>query len=632
MAIRNIKIQILVLFMAIASSCKNDFLDVVPDNVATIDNAFTNRNEAEKYLFTCYSYLPNESDIYANPAFLAGDELWTYWPITSLSRLPVDPQQIARGNQNIVDPLLNYWDGTRSGRPLFRALRDCNIFLDNVDKVADLDPVMKARWIGEVQFLKAYYHFYLLRMYGPIPIIDKNLPISASTEEVRVKREPVDKVADYIVTLLDTAASNLPLKIINRSSELGHITKPIALSLKAKVLVMAASPLFNGNTDYTQMKNADGTALFNAQYDVQKWVKAANACKEAITQCESAGISLYEFNSNLVNIPDTLKREMSIRNSIAERWNSEVIWGYSSASLAGIQLQAMPRLDAAKSTNESTLGQLAPTLKMAELFYTKNGVPINEDKEWNYAERYSLKRAEGNDKNYIQNAYTTAYLHFNREPRFYADLAFDGSVWYMQNGTWTIKAKSGQAQSRKSAFGYSATGYFTKKLVNWKFVIQDGQAYSTETYPWPMIRLSDLYLLYAEALNESDKPYAEALEYVNKVRNRAGLQSVEASWTNFSTNPTKFTTKEGLREIIHRERLIELAFEGQRFWDLRRWKETATLNSAVNGWDIDQADEAAYYRPKLLFSQKFTAPRDYFWPVKENNIIVNPNLVQNPGW
>ena len=189
------KLSTIILFFTVfIAACKKDYLDIVPDNVATIDNAFTNRNEAEKYLFTCYSYLPQESSIYENPAMLAGDEYWTYWPITNLSRLPVDPQLIARGGQGKVDPKLNYWDGYVSGKPLFRAIRDCNIFLENVNKVIDLDPAMKQRWIAEVQFLKAYYHFYLLRMYGPVPIMDKNLPIDASTEEVRVKRQHAESV------------------------------------------------------------------------------------------------------------------------------------------------------------------------------------------------------------------------------------------------------------------------------------------------------------------------------------------------------------------------------------------------------------------------------------------------------
>lgn len=631
---KNIKILSTLFLLALITACKKDYLDVVPDNVATISNAFTNRNEAEKFLFTCYSYLPQESNIYENPAFLAGDEFWTYWPITSLSRLPTDPPNIARGNQTVVDPLMNYWDGYRSGKPLYKALRDCNIFLDHVEDVPDLDPYMKSRWMGEVLFLKAYYHFYLLRMYGPIPIIDKNLPITASTEEVRVKRQPVDKVVDYIASLLDSAANNLPLTIQNQTTELGHITKPIALSIKARLLVLAASPLFNGNTDFANLKNADGTLLFSATKDPQKWVKAAAACKAAIDVCDLAKNKLYVFNSTLVNVTDTIKREMSIRNSVCEKWNTEVIWGFTNGSFSNIQLQAMPRLDPAFPGNEITLGQLAPTMKIAELFYSDNGVPISEDKNWDFANKYNLRTAVAKEKNYIQTGYTTAGLHFNREPRFYANIAFDGSQWYMQNKTWKVQAKSGQAQSQKAAFGYSITGYYPKKLVNWKFIIQTGLGYTTEVYPWPIMRLADLYLMYAEASNEVNGPGADSYFYINKVRERAGLKSVEESWTANSTNPTKYTTQAGLRQIIHQERLIELAFEGSRFWDLRRWKEASDnlQNSPVYGWDINQTDAATYYRRKLLYIQKFTAPRDYLWPISESNTVVNPNLVQNLGW
>ncbi|MEJ2881418.1 RagB/SusD family nutrient uptake outer membrane protein [Pedobacter sp. GR22-6] len=617
----------------LASSCKRDYLDIVPDNIATIDNAFTNRIEAEKYLFTCYSYLPQESYIYENPGMLASDEFWTYWPITPLSRLPENPQMIARGNQSLVEPLLNYWDGAQGGKALYKALRDCNIFLEHVNEVPDLDPSQKAIWTGEVEFLKAYYHFYLLRMYGPIPIIDKNLPITASTEEVRVKREPIDKVVSYITELMDTAAAKLPNLIQNRSSELGHITRPIALSIKARVLVMAASPLFNGNADYAGLKNSDGTVLFNPTYSKEKWSNAAQACKAAIENCNTAGITLYNFNSSLSNISARLVQEMSIRNSVCEPWNQELIWGFTNGTGSGIQLQSMPRLDPARSGNEITLGQLAPTMRMAEMFYTKNGVPISEDKDWDFSNRYSLRTATAADQDYLQNGYTTAGLHFDREARFYANMSFDGGMWYMQNKTWTVQAKSGQDQSRRAAFGYSATGYFTKKLVNWKFVIQDGLAYSQEQYPWPVIRLSDLYLMYAEAVNEADGPSETVYQYLNLVRARAGLASVQESWSQHSTRPDKYMDQAGLREIIHQERGIELSFEGSRFWDLKRWKEASTsLNSGVYGWDIEQTDAVNYYRRKLLFNQKFTAPRDYLWPIRENNMVVNPNLVQNPGW
>jgi hypothetical protein len=146
------------------------------------------------------------------------------------------------------------------------------------------------------------------------------------------------------------------------------------------------------------------------------------------------------------------------------------------------------------------------------------------------------------------------------------------------------------------------------------------------------MRLSDLYLLYSEALNESEGPSAEVYKYLDLVRARAGLGTVESSWTNYSTNPTKFTNQDGLRAIIHQERLIELAFESQRFWDLRRWKESAKeLNDPIRGWDVSQTTADAYYRTTVLYNQTF-GTKDYFWPIDDNNITTNRNLVQNTGW
>src|SRR5690606_20069951 len=108
-------------------------------------------------------------------------------------------------------------------------------------------------------------------------------------------------------------------------------------------------------------------------------------------------------------------------------------------------------------------------------------------------------------------------------------------------------------------------------------------------YPWPEIRLADLYLMYAEALNETSGPVSDVHKYLDLIRKRAGLESVTDSWQKYSKNPAKPTTKDGMRAIIRRERLIELAFEGSRFWDLRRWKESAReLNGPVRGWDVSQ--------------------------------------------
>lgn len=605
-------------------SCEK-FIDVVPDNVATIDNAFSIRTEAEKYLFTCYSWLPSEGNYNNNPAFGAGDETWQD---VSFSTISQEPMRVALGQQNATQPYFAYWS------TMYQGIRDCNIFLDNVDKVVDLEPYMLQRWKGEVLFLKAYYHWYLLRMYGPIHIIDKNLPTDATAGQVKIARQPVDSVVNYIVHLLDSSAKLLPATIQARTTELGRVTAPIARSVKARVLVTAASPLFNGNGDYTGFKNTDGTALFNTTFDKQKWVRAAAACKEAIDACHAAGIVLYKFDDPIANLSDPMKVEMSIRNAVCEKWNEELIWGSSNSRTDKyMQRLACPKLDPARLGNQDPLGQLAPTMKIAEQFYSKNGVPIEEDKTYDYANRYAIRTVSTDDGEKMQVGYQTAGLHFDREPRFYADIAFDGSKWYMQNGTWNINARWGMNQSQKNVFGYSVTGYFTKKIVSWKFVINEGQSTSTEDYPFPLFRLADLYLLYAEALNEAEGPgNADILRYVNLVRDRAGLQTVEQSWSQYAKNPSKYTSQDGLRAIIQRERLIELSFEASRFWDLRRWKRSIEeQNKTVSGWDIAQVTPAAYYRVKPLWVQTFQI-RDYLWPISNGDILINPKLVQNPGW
>lgn len=620
--------------IVVFSACKKSYLDVVPDNVATIDHAFANRVEAEKFLFTCYSFLPQEGNPDMNPGFNAGDEFWTYWPMT-LDYFTLDSYEIARGLQNKVNSKMNYWSGY-DNRSMWQGIRNCNIFLENIDKAVDLEPYVKERWVAEVKFLKAYFHWYLFRMYGPIPIVDHNLPITATPEEVKVSRQPVDSVVNYIANLMDEAAAGdtnvgLPNKIDSRSTELGRITKVAALAIKARVLVTAASPLFNGNSDYGNLKNKDGKALFNATYDAAKWLRAKEACKKAVDAANGASVKLYRFVPAAGEVDEALQTEMSIRNAVCEKWNNELIWGYVGKGSPSYwaQLFACPQFDP-NNVNRELKGKLAPTLKMAELFYTKNGVPIEEDNTWDYENRYEL-RTTTDAQPMMQEGYQTVALHFNREPRFYADMAFDGAKWHMQSGDYKIQSKAGEYTGKKQTRMYSVTGYFTKKLVNWNLVATPTEL-TVESYPWPTMRLADLYLLYAEALNESGSS-AEALPYLNLIRDRAGLKSVESSWANFSNKPGKFSTVDGLREIIQQERGIELAFEGSRFWDLRRWKTAAKkMNAPIYGWNITQETIEEYNTRVLLFSQTFNAPRDYLWPINEYDIQINPNLVQNTGW
>ncbi|MBO9618158.1 MAG: RagB/SusD family nutrient uptake outer membrane protein [Niabella sp.] len=630
-------------------SCKKSFLNVIPDNVATIDNAFASKTEAEKYLFTCYSYLPYEEDPTYNPGITASDEDWI--EDNEIHIRTSNILQLPRGGQNTSDPICNYMGGTRdgalnsNGNGMFRAIRDCNVFLENISdqsKVPDLDIDTRNRWIAEAKFLKAYYHFILFRAYGPIPITDKNIPISAPLAQTQVSRQPVDSVVNYIANLLDSSLTNLPVIIANTASELGRITQPIALSLKAKLLVYAASPLYNGNTDFAGLKNHDGTALFNTAYSAAKWQRAAAACKAAIDACTAQGIQLYTFPGLAgTTLTDTTTTQMSIRNAMSEPWNSELVWGLTHSSMGfnsffqAIGGAAYDRAYIQKGGITYGNALMGPTLKMAKMFYSKNGVPINEDKTLDFTNYTALRIATHAERFNVKEGEATARLNFDREPRYYANIGFDRCIWYMANSATHSDENTFYLFCRAGEFGQNSpipiTTMYMKKILNWHF---DWNTRVYTPYPYPLIRLADLYLLYAEALNEANgTPTQEEYDYVNRIRARAGLGTVQDSWNNYSNNPSKYTTQAGMRAIIQRERAVELCFEGQRYWDLLRWKTAPQeLSGNVTGWDRTAKTADLFYRELTFYSRKFVAPRDYLWPIKDADLLNNPNLVQNSGW
>lgn len=646
------RLFLVILTCTLLQAC-NDYLDVVPDNVPTLDHAFADRFSCEGYLFTCYSYMPRYGNMIEMPEFMGSEEFFTY--DSPLNRLDQTMIGITLGRQNVGDPIANVWDGNRYGQPLYKAIRDCNIFLENVHRPFDLQPYERDRWIAEVKFLKAFYHFYLMQSYGPIIIVDENYPVSASPEEMRAYRVPFDECVQYVSDLLDSAVVDLPLKITDRTTELGRATRPIALAVKAKLLVMAASPLFNGNGDYTGMIDNRGTKLFNTEYDQQKWVSAAEACKEAIDVAEEAGIRLLTSGGvqHLYNLNDTLSQQFDLRMILYQKWNSETIWGSVRGNYKGGD-NGMQDLTGCKiSTKEMSQvhvrQQVVPTFNLAEAYYSRNGVPIDEDIDFDYSNRFKTRVATEQDKWYIRSGEETAILHFNREPRFYASIGFDRAIWW-GNGSYEfkdedyaddskvrfIKGRGGEVAGRSASDYYSATGYWAKKLNNPLDETPQGggEDWAGEgSIPFPIIRLADLYLLYAEALNEANEtPLAETYQYIDRIRERAGLDGVIESWRNHSVSPDKPLSKDGLRSIIHKERQIELAMEGARFWDLRRWKEAEQVwNENVKAWNTVGEGSSDFYK-QVILDQRVFSRKDYLWPIRESDLSVNKNLVQNYGW
>ncbi|MDO5569978.1 MAG: RagB/SusD family nutrient uptake outer membrane protein [Bacteroidales bacterium] len=246
---------------------------------------------------------------------------------------------------------------------------------------------------------------------------------------------------------------------------------------------------------------------------------------------------------------------------------------------------------------------------------------------------------------YIKNNFETAILNTDREPRFYANLGFDGGLWYGNGrykdvgvGTtaeqpYVVTAKASEPSGKLSDIRYSKTGYYAKKPSHFESAFSTTGALTLTRYTFPIYRLGDLYLMYAEALNETlEQPNEEVFSYVDSIRSRAGLENVRDSWLKYSKLPNKPMTKDGMREIIQHERGVELAFEGKRLWDLRRWKKAhIVFNEYVKGWNVAGKNTADYYKIVYIEKNEFFT-KNYLWSIRLRELRTNTNLVQNPLW
>lgn len=636
-----------------------NYLDVVPDNTPTIDHAFKNRYEAMRFLYGCYSFLPAYSWIVDNPAILGWDEAWYIDPT-----IGPNPRlwHISLGDQGTQQPYANYWASRQysstydllGGKPLWTAIRDCNLFMENIDKPFDLPENERIRCVAEAKFLKAYFHFWLFRMYGPIPIVDENLPLTAKGNDVQVYRQPVDDVVEYLASLFDEAAKDLPDAIADIATDLGRVTRPIALAMKAQVLTYAASPLFNGTEEeapaFSLIDNR-GVELFPQTYDAGKWQRAATALKEAIDAAHAGEHALFDFSVAYPAYARGVSREtilaMQVRGAVTERWNSEIIWGSTNPDANNIQYPNLPLFYDSWTGNGNFSKCYSPPLNIIEMFYTKNGIPIEDDEEWQDVDLYAIQQATDNDRAYIQSSFETIKLHFNREPRFYGSITFDGGTFYgngrltsdnitntSNNYMWMISTKAGQFSGMLTPDRYPCTGYLCKKVININTSVTS-TSHALYNYTFPIIRLADLYLMYAEALNETmGAPGAEVYDYIDRVRTRTGLEGVVESWAKYATGDRKQKplSRAGMRDIIRRERMIELCFEGVRYWDIRRWKLSEKYwNTTIRGLNARGTRTDDFYQVVELYKTTFTK-KDYFWPIKQSELLNNRNLVQNPGW
>jgi hypothetical protein len=235
----------------------------------------------------------------------------------------------------------------------------------------------------------------------------------------------------------------------------------------------------------------------------------------------------------------------------------------------------------------------------------------------------------------LQPNQTTINLYTNRELRFYANLGITGGYFrshFEIIPTYMMQGTSGGYNPSVNSTDFFCTGIGIQKLVhpesrssNWQRVVR---------YPFPIIRMADLYLMKAEILNEvKDAPDKEVWDEINKIRQRAGIPNVQDAWTSeFAKTKNKHTTKTGMRDIILQERSIELAFEGSHFWDMLRHKRAhIEFSTPIQGWNYKGSNPATFFVLGVVQSRRFTT-RDYLWPISLNELNTNGNLIQNPGW
>lgn len=630
-------IYIALIFLGTFFSSCNKYLEIIPDDMAEVDMAFNMRESAIRYLATCYSHLPRNGDPTnggylpnsgTNPAFFAGLE--ADHPLHLETGFVTG---IAAGMQNSSNPIGSYFEISR----FWEGIRHCNYLIANVDRVPDMGQVEKKRWAAEVKVIKVYLHYLMFQHVGPIPIVDVNLDLNSSAEESRPYRQKVDDIIEYFIKTLNSAILDLPEDIEMKSTEGGRFSKISAMGLKAKILLTAASPLYNGNTDYANFLDHNNEHFFNQIYDEKKWILAKDALKEVIDLSARRGYKLFQYNESdypVPNLSDTIKLNLNLRGVVTENKNSEVLWGNPASMFSySIFNAAAPKFD-----NISTYPHYSVTVNHALEYYSSNGVPIEEDINWGYTNRFNIVHTGTNQSPHLQTNFQTLRLNLDREPRFYANLSFDGDRWfgqgkYSESSSYNIRVKNGDAMISSDARYRNSTGYYAKKIIPWDIEIVNGNTVSMELpYPWPAIRLADIYLSYAEALNEIGGPSNEVLQYIDAVRARAGLEGVVASWTKYSNNPEKPNTKDGLREIIHKEKNIEFGLEGVRFYDELRWKTAAkNLSGAVYALQIRESSVLRYNEVVKRYERQFTT-RDYLFPIGQDRIFANRNLIQNPGW
>ena len=626
---KKILIKCLLVSIVLTTGSCTKFLDVVPSELVTEDKIWADINSANTVLAHLYAKLPTGFDDNGNSIgeiTSATDESYHHWQ----SGTPSEQYNLGAWNAG-NNPFGNWEDA-------YQDIRKVNIFLERIESVP-IPPEQAAQYavriphyVAEARFLRAMFYFELFKRYGAVPLITKSIDYT-DRGQYAVPRNSVDEVVNFIVSECnDIAPKLLPH---HPDAELGKINRGAALALAARTLLYAASPLFNGNPLYTSIKNQDGKALFPLAYDKEKWKLAADAAKRVLDLD-------YTLSNLYTNDPSNAYAKLFY----TREWK-ETILPHNHPNTKYMEQNHLPYGGSFRGWSK-----FSPTEELVRSYEMKNGIPIDNPlsgyKDTGFWSDWLWGGDGTNAWVYLENV---SNRFKDRDPRFYATIGFQNSKWVASRNTQPMRLAwwgNGQANGSngwpmQGGGTTSITGYTIRKFLD--PAVDIGNWYNTPDARrnYPIFRLAEFYLAYAEALNEyNDGPTTEAFRAINTVRARAWMPALP-----IAAVPTD-NTQLGFRKRVQNENRVEFAFEAHRFWDVRRWligKEVDNgqmhgLNSrpttqelVATGLDVNgQAAGLAVFYKDVVFQNRTFLDRHYLMPIPIRELDVNKTLVQNYGW
>lgn len=577
-------------------SCQ-DFLEKPPSQDITIDTIFSNALNTRKLLYTLYGSIPYKFPL---------DKALTLHPKTPFRMMSSTTDEGEAGsstsvtntyntggvNSNNVNSVTDFNYGT-----FYKAIRYCWNLIENVDKVPDLTAEEKTLYKAEARMIIATNYYEMMIRFGGVPYIDHVL---TATEDWSYGRIPLAELFEKIDDLIMDAIADLP--DTRPAVEQGRLTKSFGYFLRARLYMAVARPLFNADAPYMSMPDpANNNLIFMGGYNKERYKEAADVCKEAITYLEGQGFRMYLKSDTQTGLAQDAYLAAS---QLATHENPEMVYYRQvTKNVTNFRDWSMKYL----GPRVLGSGSLQPTENFKMEYQMVNGGPQTPENGYNSQDPYK-----------------------DLDPRFYASFIYHGSHFGKNTFTQVFgenatTAKKYDPEHRNNWLAgcqttdRCRTGYHMRK-----FLLEECYRANVAVNPiTPYMRMAELYLMYAEALNEYNQgPDTECYLSLNKVRTRADMPAA------------KDLDYEEMKKMIEYEWMIEFAFEGNRFFNLRQWKQGDVLRQPVYGIraDRDPADKTKIKYSTFLLEQRTFDDRFYLYPFPQGDIDMNYGLVQNPGW